>query len=242
MSIKEITFNHGYKPRGQFIVYIKSEKEKERARYLVNCVMGAGTKVVDEYIETSTRPSFKPELAKAIERCNDKTYKLIIPNIGHLCRNLTACGHFLKLDDSSDPYVLAITEIKSHAVVFRYRARQMFLQCEDQVKLASVSATAGLHKKMQTIDPQTGKKWEAGNKVNLNYATKKATKARRELADAYASNIIVEIREIQRFGKTTLQQIADALMARGHKTRRGKNTWTPTGVSNILNKAKKLGL
>jgi len=242
MSIKELSSQHGYKPRGNFVVYIKSEKEKERARYLVNQVMGAGTKIIDEYIETSTRPSFKPELQKAASRCNGRDYKLIIPNIGHLPRNLTACAHFLKIDDDSDPYVYAITERKNYTVVFRYRAVQMFLQCEDQVKAASDAATAGLHKKMRSIDPDTGKNWAAGNKVNLNYATKKASKVRRELADAYVSQIIIEIREIQRFGKTTLQQIADALIARGHKTRRGKDTWTPTGVSNVLNKAKKLGL
>ena len=50
------------------------------------------------------------------------------------------------------------------------------------------------------------------------------------------------IREIQRYGKVTLQGIANALMARNIKTRRGKDEWTPMGVSNLLKKAGELGV
>ena len=67
-------------------------------------------------------------------------------------------------------------------------------------------------------------------------------KVRVEQADAYCREIMPVIREIQRYGKVTLQEIANALMARNIKTRRGKDTWTPMGVSNLLKKAKELGI
>ena len=102
-------------------------------------------------------------------------------------------------------------------------------------KNIGVAIRKALAKKMATG-------WKAGNPVNLDIATINASKARKRLADDYCSAIIPQIREIQRFGKVTLQGIADALKARNIKTRRGKTEWTPMGVSNILNKAKKLEL
>ena len=83
--------------------------------------------------------------------------------------------------------------------------------------------------------------WIPGNTVNLTTLAKSnASKARVEQANEYCREIIPVIREIQRYGKVTLQGIADALMARNIKTRRGKAEWTPMGVSNLLKKAEKL--
>ena len=84
--------------------------------------------------------------------------------------------------------------------------------------------------------------WKAGNPVNLDIATINAQKVRIEQANEYCREIMPVIREIQRYGKVTLQGIADALIARNIKTRRGKDTWTPMGVSNLLKKAKELGI
>ena len=81
--------------------------------------------------------------------------------------------------------------------------------------------------------------WKAGN-PKLDIATLNASRAREELADEYTKNIIKTIRQIQSYDQTTLQEIANALMQRGLKTRRGKETWTPAGVSNILKRAIKL--
>ena len=97
---------------------------------------------------------------------------------------------------------------------------------------------------MQTfIDPKTNKLWKAGNPSNLqSVATINATKAREQQANDYCKEIMPVIREIQRYGKVTLQGIANALMARNIKTRRGKDEWTPMGVSNLLKKAGSLGV
>ena len=92
------------------------------------------------------------------------------------------------------------------------------------------------------MDKKRATGWKAGNPVNLDEATINASKARQQLADDYCNEIMPVIREIQRYGKVTLQGIADALMARNIKTRRGKNTWTPMGVRNLLKKAGDLGI
>jgi hypothetical protein len=71
-----------------------------------------------------------------------------------------------------------------------------------------------------------------------------AAKARRELSDEYVKYIMPRIRKIQSrvYEKATLQDIADALMSQKIPTRRGKTTWTPAGVSNLLKKAATLGV
>lgn len=240
MTIKSITQSHAVKPRGRYIAYIKSAKEKERARYLISQALGSSATIYEEFVETIVSKKSKPELEKAVERCNERNAKLIIPNIGHLPRSLVAVTHFLKLIDH--PVVYGIIEYAGGVTILDYDNKTMANLCRDSVKEASEAATAGLRKKMKSIDPKTGKLWKAGNTINIHYATIKASKARRDLADAYVKQIIPEIRDIQRFGAPTLQQIANALVARGHKTRRGKEVWTPMGVSNILNKAKKLGI
>ena len=76
----------------------------------------------------------------------------------------------------------------------------------------------------------------------LSVATPNATRVRKQQADDYCKQIMPVIREIQRYGKVTLQGIANALMARNIKTRRGKDEWTPMGVSNLLKKAGDLGI
>lgn len=220
---------------GKFVVYIKSVKDEARAEALLAKALNARAKLIDKYIETSVRKNKKPELEKAIKKCNERGAHLLIPNIGHLPRSIAFCNACIKLE-GNDPYVCAIRETNLHADVFKYYAMQMFLQCIDAQELYKNKAQKGLHKKIATG-------WEAGNKVNLKtIATQNAKNVRIEQANEYCREIMPVIREIQRYGKVTLQGIADALMARNIKTRRGKETWTPIGVSNLLKKAKELGI
>ena len=222
-----------YSAIGRFVVYIKSTKDTTRAEALLAKALNGRAKLIDEYVESSTRKNFKPELEKAVDKCNARNAHLIIPNIGHLPRSLTFCNNVMRLE-GKDPYVCAIRETGGHADVFKYHATQMFLQCIDTNEMYKSKAKIALNKKKATG-------WKAGNRVNLRtLATANASKARVQQADDYCKDIIPVIREIQRFGKVTLQGIADALMARNIKTRRGKDTWTPMGVSNVLKKAEKL--
>ena len=223
-----------YSAIGKFVVYIKSTKDKARGDALLGRALTGRSTIVDMFIETSVRKNYKPELEKAVKKCNARSAKLIIPNIGHLPRSLAFCNSVMKLD-GNDPYVCAIRETDGHVGVYKYHTMQMFLQCVDQMKLNKKVAKKALDKKRATG-------WKAGNPVNLDIATINAQKVRIEQANEYCREIMPVIREIQRYGKVTLQGIADALIARNIKTRRGKDTWTPMGVSNLLKKAKELGI
>jgi hypothetical protein len=223
-----------YSAIGKFVVYIKSTKDKARGDALLGRALTGRSTIVDRFIETSVRKNYKPELEKAIKKCNARSAKLIIPNIGHLPRSLSFCNSVSKLE-GNDPYVCAIRETDGHVAVYKYHTTQMLLQCVDQIEINKKVAKKGLDKKRATG-------WKAGNPVNLDEATINASKARQQLADDYCNEIMPVIREIQRYGKVTLQGIADALIARNIKTRRGKDTWTPMGVSNLLKKAKELGI
>ena len=223
-----------YSAIGKFVVYIKSTKDKARGDALLGRALTGRSTIVDMFIETEVRKDKKKELEKAVQKCNAKSAKLIIPNIGHLPRSLAFCNAVMKLD-GNDPYVCAIRETDGHVGVYKYHTMQMFLQCVDQMKLNKKVAKKALDKKRATG-------WKAGNPVNLDIATINAQKVRIEQANEYCREIMPVIREIQRYGKVTLQGIANALIARNIKTRRGKNTWTPMGVSNLLKKAKELGI
>ena len=224
-----------YSAIGKFVVYIKSTKDKARGDALLGRALTGRSTIVDRFVETSVRKNYKPELEKAIKKCNARSAKLIIPNIGHLPRSLAFCNSVTKLE-GNDPYVCAIRETDGHVAVYKYHTTQMLLQCVDQIEINKQVAKKALDKKRATG-------WKAGNPTNLlSVATPNAVLVRRKQADDYCNEIMPVIREIQRFGKVTLQGIANALMARNIKTRRGKDVWTPMGVSNLLKKAGSLGI
>ncbi len=232
-----------YSAIGKFVVYIKSTKDKARGDALLGRALTGRSTIVDMFIETSVRKNYKPELEKAVKKCNERSAKLIIPNIGHLPRSLAFCNSVSKLE-GNDPYVCAIRETDGHVGVYKYHTMQMLLQCVDQIEINKEIAKKALRKKMETyIDPDTNELWKAGNPTNLlSVATPNAERVRKEQAEEYCKEIMPVIREIQRYGKVTLQGIANALMARNIKTRRGKDVWTPMGVSNLLKKAGSLGI
>ena len=223
-----------YTPRGKCIVYIKSTKDIDRSRALVKEGIGTRCTFIDEFVEESARKNYKPVLEKAIVKCNEKAAKLVIPNIGHLPRSLAFCNACMRLE-GSDPYIISIRSTDHRASAFKYHANQMYLQCIDHIAATSKKSKKAIAKKKATG-------WKAGNPVNLDVATVNAMRARERLADDYCRSIIPEIRRIQQYGKVTLQEIANALMAQNIKTRRNKDTWTPMGVSNIIKKANKLGI
>ena len=111
----------------KFVVYIKSTKDKARGDALLGRALTGRSTIVDMFIETSVRKNYKPELDKAVQKCNARSAKLIIPNIGHLPRSLAFCNAVMKLD-GNEPYVCAIRETDGHVAVYKYHVMQMFLQ------------------------------------------------------------------------------------------------------------------
>tara|TARA_R100001460_G_scaffold40201_1_gene75325 strand:+ start:5490 stop:6191 length:702 start_codon:yes stop_codon:yes gene_type:complete len=229
-------FANRHIPRGKHIGYIKTGKEQNRAEVLIEKALGTKAKLIDLYVETKGRKDYHPELLNAVKACNAKGATLIVPNLGHLSRNLNATHTMNKLEGRNSK-VTAVREIDGKIACFRYGTMQMEHHALDRYVETGVKIKKGLLKKKRTG-------WQAGNRKNLDFATIKASAKRRELADEYVRSIIPRIRLIQSriHEKATLQQIADSLMAQKVLTRTGKETWTPIGVSNILKKAKKLGI
>jgi hypothetical protein len=232
--LNKIDFGKGVSCNGNHVAYIKSKKDTNRARILVEKALSPRGRLIAEYIEENVRPTFKPELVKAVNVCNEKNASLIVPNISRLARDLTAVEILNRLHNKK---VLAVKELNHIVRTYEYNTTQLLLMATDHLK-----DTGGLIKKRIAKKIKGG--WKAGNRTNLNVATMNAAKARRELSDEYVKYIMPRIRKIQSrvYEKATLQDIADALMSQKIPTRRGKTTWTPAGVSNLLKKAATLGV
>jgi hypothetical protein len=227
---------HNKPPQGDVVVYIKRKKDVKRAREIVAIGMeSARGKVIAEYIEDArpSRPNYKPMLIKAVDKVNDKANRqLLVPSIGYLTRNMTAITEFLRLKGVNLHPLIALGEWNRKLEFIEMHPTSLLIAARDMAKRSAQNKRDGIARKKATG-------WKAGN-PKLNIATLNASRAREELADEYTKNIIKTIRQIQSYDQTTLQQIANALMQRGLKTRRGKETWTPAGVSNILKRATKL--
>ena len=227
---------HNKPPQGDVVVYIKRKKDVKRAREIVATGMErARGKVIAEYIEDArpSRPNYKPMLIKAVDKVNDKANRqLLVPNIGYLTRNMTAITEFLRLKGVNLHPFIALGEYNRKLEFIEMHSASLLVAALDMAKRHAKNRSDGIARKKATG-------WKAGN-PKLDIAKLKASRAREELADEYTKNIIKTIRQIQSYDQTTLQEIANALMQRGLKTRRGKETWTPAGVSNILKRATKL--
>lgn len=227
---------HNKPPQGDVVVYIKRKKDVQRARELVAAgIERTRGKVIAEYIEDArpSRPNYKPMLIKAVDKVNEKANRqLLVPNIGYLTRNMTAITEFLRLEGVNLHPFIALGEYNRKLEFIEMHPASLLVAALDMAKRHSKNRSDGIARKKATG-------WKAGN-PKLDIAKLKASRAREKLADEYTKNIIKTIRQIQSYDQTTLQQIANALMQRGLKTRRGKETWTPAGVSNILKRATKL--
>jgi hypothetical protein len=232
--LNKIDFGKGISCNGNHVAYIKSKKDTNRARILVEKALSPRGRLIAEYTEEKVRPTIKRELVKAVNVCNEKNATLIIANISALARNLTACEILNRLHNKK---ILAVKELNHVVRTYAYNTTQLLLMAWDHNK-----STGGIIAKSLQRKKKTG--WKAGNRTNLNVATMNAAKARRELSDEYVKYIMPRIRKIQSrvYEKATLQDIADALMSQKIPTRRGKTTWTPAGVSNLLKKAATLGV
>ena len=72
-----------------------------------------------------------------------------------------------------------------------------------------------------------------GNRTNLRDAQAKGVATNRKAADAFASNVLPIVRQIQAAGATTYRAIAQALNDRGVRTARGGD-WHDSTVRNLL--------
>jgi DNA invertase Pin-like site-specific DNA recombinase len=75
-----------------------------------------------------------------------------------------------------------------------------------------------------------------GNRTNLRDAQAMGVATNRKAADAFASNVLPIVRQIQATGATTHRAVAQALNDRGVRTARGR-LWHDSTVRNLLARA-----
>jgi hypothetical protein len=69
-----------YSAIGKFVVYIKSTKDKARGDALLGRALTGRSTIVDMFIETSVRKNYKPELDKAVKKCNANVFTVCRSN------------------------------------------------------------------------------------------------------------------------------------------------------------------
>lgn len=205
-----------------------TKKDIEQQIKQIDGFLGSGNwQRIKTYIEPhSHNPHLMPQLELAFKYAIRKKASLVASRIGYRLKNL----RFIDL---------AIDAQVNHGVkVFARDAS------EDAIDMRVIVAISNAHRAEVSRNTKAAlrKLKEEGVKLgnpDLAAATRKASKARSVHAIKYARTMQPMIKEIQQFGDTTLQEIANALNHRGIPSRFGK-TWYASSVSNLLKQIKEL--
>jgi DNA invertase Pin-like site-specific DNA recombinase len=162
----------------------------------------------------------RPQLEAALAACKRHKAKLVIAKLDRLSRNLA--------------FIATLME-----------RRVDFVCCDmPEANRLTIHIIAAMAEHERSMISERTKAALAAAKARgvrlggtkLAEARKLATVAIKAGADRYAANVIPIIREIQRAGAKTREDIADALNARGMATARG-GRWYGSSVRNILARA-----
>jgi DNA invertase Pin-like site-specific DNA recombinase len=171
-----------------------------------------------EFVEVeSGKRNQRPELDRAIACCRATKAKLIIAKLDRLSRN---ASFLLNLMESHVDFVCCDMPnadkftIQILACVAQKEAEMISQRTKEGLQAAKRRGVKLGNPKIAKIQP-------------------KAIAAKKEHARAFAAKLKPIIEKAQRHGVTTLQELADALNARGYKTPTGKEFF-PQSVSNLL--------
>jgi DNA invertase Pin-like site-specific DNA recombinase len=213
--------------QGKFVAYFRVSTDRQgksglgleaQHEAVQNYLNGGRWALIAEFTEIeSGKRNDRPELEKALAACKRQKAKLVIAKLDRLSRNLAFIATLM------DSGVEFIAVDNPHASKLTIHILAAVAQHEREIISARTSAALQAAK-------ARGKR--LGN-PKLNDARKRATAARKEIADRYSANVLPVIREIQASGIKSLRGVARALAARGIPTARG-GAWTPVQVSDIL--------
>lgn len=183
--------------------------------------------LLSSFIEVeSGKLSTRPQLLKALAECRATGATLIVAKLDRLSRNVA--------------FIAALME---SGVDFRAcdmpQANKLTLHimaavAEHEREMISARTKAALQAAKARGVKLGNPNLQAGNAETA----RRASRARKSLAQAKAVEVAPYIRAARRAGAATLAQIAEALEARGVRTPRGKSKWTPAQVSRIITRAK----
>ena len=186
-----------------------------------------GLEVVGEHVEVETGKGAdaldrRPVLRNALAQARKAKASVVVAKLDRLSRDVAFIANLMvhkvpfivaELGADADPFMLHI-----------YAAL-----AEKERALISARTTAALaQKKAQGA--------KLGNRTNLTEAQALGAAASKEVADAFAANVLPVVRDLQAAGVTASRAIADALNARGIRTARG-GEWHHSTVRNLLARA-----
>jgi DNA invertase Pin-like site-specific DNA recombinase len=200
--------------------------EAQRAA-LARFVEAEGCEVLAEFVEVETGKGAdaierRPQLAAALATARKGKGAVLVAKLDRLSRDVAFISDLMA---RRVPFIVA--ELGADADPFMLHLYAALAEKERNL-IADRTRAALAARKAQGV--------KLGNPVNLAAAGAKGAETQRASADAFASNVLPVVRQIQAAGVTTFRAIAAALNDRGVRTARGGD-WHDSTVRNLLARA-----
>ena len=217
----------------QVVSYIRVSTEKQgrsglgveaQRAAIASFVEANGCELLGEHVEVETGKGAdalerRPELGGALALARKAKGAVVVAKLDRLSRDV----HFVSgLMAHRVPFIVA--ELGADADPFMLHIYAALAEKERNL-IAERTRVALAAKKASGM--------VLGNRTNLAEASAKGAGANRTAADAFASNVLPVVKEIQAAGVTTHRGLAATLNARGVETARG-GEWHATTVRNLL--------
>lgn len=222
-------------PGPRFVAYYRVSTDKQgrsglgldaQREAVARHAAGLGGRVVAAFEEVeSGRRGDRPQLALAMAECRLRRCVLLIAKLDRLARD----AHFLLgLEKAGIEFVAADMPYANRLTI-----GVMALVAEEEARATSARTKAALAAaKVRGIrlgNPQL-RPGDAETAIGARAAWSAAAAQR-------AAEVLPYLDAARRAGATTLQQLADALIARGVRTPRGGEVWRPWQVRRVLDRA-----
>jgi DNA invertase Pin-like site-specific DNA recombinase len=197
------------------------ERQKETVALFV---MAQDIEIIAEHVDVQIgrrADAFdrRPELAAALTQARKAKCPIIAATLDTISRDVDFIGRLMVHKVS-----FLVAEVGIAIAPFTLYQYALINQKKRGV-ISQRTREALAQKKLQGV--------KLGNPRNLPEAAVKGHRAIRAAADRFADNVLPVVKEMQKAGKNTLAEIAEALNARGIRTARG-GRWHSSTVSNLL--------
>ena len=217
----------------QVVSYIRVSTEKQgrsglgveaQRAAIASFVAANGCELVGEHVEVETGRGSdalerRPELGRALALARKAKGAVVVAKLDRLSRDV----HFVSgLMAHRVPFIVA--ELGADADPFMLHIYAALAEKERDLIAERTRVALAAKKASGTL---------LGNRTNLAEASALGAEANRAAADAFASNVLPIVRQMQAAGVTTHRALAAALNARGVRTARG-GEWHATTMRNLL--------
>jgi DNA invertase Pin-like site-specific DNA recombinase len=187
-----------------------------------------GLEVLTEFVEVesgkgSDALSRRPKLAEALSKARKAKAPVAVAKLCRLSRDVAFISGLMA---HKVPFIVA--ELGTDADPFLMHLYAALAEKERALISDRTRAALAQKKAQGTV---------LGNRTNLRDAQAKGVATNQKAADAFATNVLPIVRQIQAAGATTHRAIAQALNDRGIRTARGGD-WHDSTVRNLLARAR----